>query len=70
MAKFPYLIAVLADPHERTKEYTIYEPYYDYIVKELMPAVENCYVKDLDSLERAVIGVSWGGEPIFPYIWL
>lgn len=59
--EIPRLVAVLADPHERTKEYTIYKPYYEYITKELMPAVENRYMNYGDSFDRSVIGVSWGG---------
>lgn len=59
--KIPRLVAILIDPHERTKEYTIYEPYYNYIVKELMPYVENKYVNNKDDIDRSVIGVSWGG---------
>lgn len=59
--EIPNLVAVLADPHERTTEYTIYQPYYNYIIKELMPAVEDEYMNCADNPDRSVIGVSWGG---------
>ncbi|HEY9061719.1 MAG TPA: alpha/beta hydrolase-fold protein [Pseudobacteroides sp.] len=61
MGEIPNLVCVLLDPHDRTKEYTVYEPYYNYVIKELIPEVETQYTNNSGYLDRAVIGVSWGG---------
>lgn len=59
--EIPNLVAVLVDPHDRNTEYTIHEPYYNYVLKELMPYVENKYMDTAESIARSAIGVSWGG---------
>jgi enterochelin esterase-like enzyme len=62
----PPTAAVLIDTEERSRDLTLYRPYYDYIISELMPAAENEYICtengfDRSSVRRAVTGVSWGG---------
>lgn len=59
--EIPKVVAVLVDPHERTKEYTLYEPYFDYVTKELMPFMEGTHMSSENGFDRAIIGVSWGG---------
>jgi enterochelin esterase-like enzyme len=59
--EIPKTVAILIDPSDRTKEYTLYEPTYNYIINELMPCAENKYLQPVDPIERSVIGVSWGG---------
>lgn len=59
--EIPNFVGVLVNPHERTTEYTVYEPYYYYVIKELIPNVEAEYTSNKSHLDRAVIGVSWGG---------
>lgn len=59
--EIPKMIVVLADPSERNRDYTLYQPYSDYIINELMPKVENEYMYVLESIHRSIIGVSWGG---------
>lgn len=59
--KLPKVVAILADPHDRTREYTLYKPYYNYIIQELMPFVEHEYLSQPSKIQRSVIGVSWGG---------
>jgi enterochelin esterase-like enzyme len=61
MEEMPSAVVVLVDPHERTKEYTLYEPYYNYVIQELMPFIENEYMNPDAGYERAAMGVSWGG---------
>ncbi|MCX7921201.1 MAG: alpha/beta hydrolase-fold protein [Clostridia bacterium] len=61
MDELPPSIAVLIDPSERTKEYTIYQPYRDYVLSELMPFVESTYGYTDTGHGRTAIGVSWGG---------
>jgi enterochelin esterase family protein len=57
--QIPKMIAVLIDPDDRNRDYTIYEPYFCYVTEELMPFVEDEYMND--GFERSVMGVSWGG---------
>lgn len=59
--EIPRSVVVLVDPHDRNKEYTIYKPYYNYFIHELLPFVEKEYMGMVKEPERAVIGVSWGG---------
>lgn len=59
--EIPPAVAILADPHERTTEYTLYEPYYRYFHEELMPLVEKEYTDPGAIMDRAVMGVSRGG---------
>ncbi len=59
--EIPPIIAVLADPNDRNKEYTINRSYYSYTIKELIPYVEANYLNLKNNPERSIIGVSWGG---------
>ncbi|MCX7710585.1 MAG: alpha/beta hydrolase-fold protein [Clostridia bacterium] len=59
--EIPKAVVVLVDPHERTKEYTLYEPYYDYVITELLPFVESRYISGENGVDRTLMGVSWGG---------
>jgi enterochelin esterase family protein len=61
MKEMPSSVAVMIDPSERTKEYTLFEPYRDYIINELIPFVEKSYSSHKGEIKRAVTGVSWGG---------
>ncbi|HEX3048846.1 MAG TPA: alpha/beta hydrolase-fold protein [Bacillota bacterium] len=55
-------IIVLIDPADRTLEYTLYEPYRNYVIQELLPFIESTYLskEDPSAIQRTAIGVSWG----------
>jgi enterochelin esterase-like enzyme len=64
--EIPEMVAVLVDPDDRDTEFTIHEPFYNYVVHELMPEVESAYMGGVKAMkrpafERSAIGVSWGG---------
>jgi enterochelin esterase-like enzyme len=59
--EIPPLVAIFADPYDRPADYTVSEDYANYMLGELMPAVEAAYCAGAGRLDRAAIGVSWGG---------
>lgn len=63
--ELPSSVIILIDPSERTKEYTLFKPYRDYVIDELIPFVEKSYSNYPSRIKRTVIGVSWGGLTAF-----
>ena len=61
--QIPQMAAVLIDPDDRNRDYTIYEPYYRYVTEELIPFSERECTEG--NCQRALIGVSWGGLTAF-----
>jgi len=60
--ELPQTFMALIDPGDRTTEYTIYEPYRDYVINELMPFIETTYLGgQMGTIHRTAIGISWGG---------
>ena len=57
----PAVTAVLTDPDQRDVEYTFYEPYIQYLIGELMPALEREYLGGANQIDRGVMGASFGG---------
>lgn len=56
--EIPNMVAILVDPKDRDRDYTIFHPYFNYFINELMPYVEGQYCKI--NPERTIAGVSWG----------
>ena len=59
--EIPNMAAILVDPNDRNKEYTINRRYLSYFIKELLPNVEAEYLSSSNNTERGITGVSWGG---------
>jgi enterochelin esterase-like enzyme len=56
MKEMPSSVAVMIDPSERTKEYTLFEPYRDYIINELFRLLKSP-TQVIKRDQRAVTGV-------------
>lgn len=63
--QIPEMVAILIDPDDRNRDYTLYEPHFRYVTEDLMPFVEDEYMNE--DIERSIIGVSWGGLTAFFY---
>lgn len=63
-AKLPPMVAVILDnptPHSRETEFACYEPYAEFIAKEVIPWVRANYNVTTDPSQTVVSGVSFGG---------
>jgi enterochelin esterase family protein len=62
--KIPPTIAVLVDnptPADRERELPCYQPFADFLVKELLPWVRGKYLVTADPTETVIAGSSYGG---------
>ena len=63
-SKLPPMVAVILDnptPHSRETEFACYEPYAEFIAKEVIPWVRANYNVTTDPSQTVVSGVSFGG---------
>lgn len=61
----PPLIAVMADPIDRMREYRCYEPYLGFVQSEMLPEIDRRYRTQKERQGRAVMGASMGGLAAF-----
>jgi enterochelin esterase family protein len=64
-ADIPPLIAVMADPVDRMREYRCYEPYLGFVESRLLPEIDRRYRTQTQRQGRAVMGASMGGLAAF-----
>lgn len=58
----PKSVLVLIDPSDKKKEYTIFEPYRNYIMNELVSHIDENYNHKPFNNKNTVLGASWGGS--------
>jgi len=67
--EIPPLVVAMVNPHDRLREYANDQRHADYLVKELLPALESRYLLINEPSGRCLMGASFGGVASLSTAW-